>query len=106
VCPPLLEIHTYVILTRHPPPGSAVYVYLGITGSCLFNLDGRTVGEFIDTIGSDANTMHLAFHNASMPDVPHVLVIYPAEAGLYVQLDRVVYTCVFLPPVPTPNSKS
>jgi hypothetical protein len=73
-------------------------------GTCVFNLDGRTVGTFTDTINSDANTMHLAFHNASMPDVPHVLVIYPARAGWYVQLDRVVYTCVFPPPVPTPNS--
>jgi hypothetical protein len=64
-------------------------------GTCVFNLDGRTIGTFTDTINSDANTMHLTFHNASMPDVPHVLVIYPARAGWYVQLDRVVYACVF-----------
>jgi hypothetical protein len=74
--------------------GSAVYVYLGTLlvgkdiGECVFNLDGRQVGDF----GFGDEDIHLAFRNTSMPDGPHLLTIYPKMIDTFIQLDYVVYT--------------
>ncbi|KAJ7229389.1 hypothetical protein C8J57DRAFT_1583337 [Mycena rebaudengoi] len=58
------------------------------SGTCFFNLDGRVVVEYF----SGGNDIRLVFRNTSMPDGPHVLMIYPAEAGWLIQFDYVVYT--------------
>ncbi|KAJ7214618.1 hypothetical protein C8J57DRAFT_1255727 [Mycena rebaudengoi] len=56
------------------------------SGTCFFNLDGRVVVEYF----SGGNDIRLVFRNTSMPDGPHVLMIYPAEAGWLIQFDYVV----------------
>ncbi|KAJ6488427.1 hypothetical protein DFH09DRAFT_1209453 [Mycena vulgaris] len=72
--------------------GTAVYVYLGIAGACIFNIDGVKTGVFNDTIPGDENVIHLAYRGTGMADGPHTLTIYPAKAGSFVQFDYVVYT--------------
>ncbi|KAJ7469760.1 hypothetical protein B0H11DRAFT_2043307 [Mycena galericulata] len=75
-----------------PFTGSAVYVYLGMLGNCMFNLDGIVVGEFENSNISLADNIYLAFMNWSMPDVPHVLTIYPQVSGWFIELDYIIYT--------------
>ncbi|KAJ6477877.1 hypothetical protein C8R47DRAFT_643882 [Mycena vitilis] len=75
-----------------PFTGTAVYVYLTMVGDCGFNLDGRYVGEFINTNATDVNNIYLAFMNATMPDVPHVLTIYPQRMSEGIELDYIVYS--------------
>ncbi|KAJ7220903.1 hypothetical protein GGX14DRAFT_676388 [Mycena pura] len=58
-----------------PFVGTAVYVYLGAEGWCLFRLDNVESGQYF---GADANDVVLAFKNESLTDGPHILLIYPA----------------------------
>ncbi|KAJ7673666.1 hypothetical protein DFH06DRAFT_1172990 [Mycena polygramma] len=71
--------------------GAAVYVYLTVVEDCGFNLDGNYVGRFINLKVQD-DTAVLAFWNYSMPDVPHVLTIYPQRASGIIVLDYIVYS--------------
>ncbi|KAJ7890395.1 hypothetical protein B0H13DRAFT_2341026 [Mycena leptocephala] len=60
-----------------PFTGSAMYVYLGMPlvgtniGECVFNLDGRQVGNFT----FEDEDIQLAFRNTSTPDGPHLFAI-------------------------------
>ncbi|KAJ7878325.1 hypothetical protein B0H14DRAFT_3435597 [Mycena olivaceomarginata] len=69
------------------------------TGAIIvpFTVRYMEVGELITEDGD----VHLAFQNASMPDAPHVLTIYPEKAGSFIQLDYVVYTSVIAYPAYT-----
>ncbi|KAK7038570.1 hypothetical protein R3P38DRAFT_2615756 [Favolaschia claudopus] len=76
-----------------PFVGTDIYVYLGTDETCIFSLDGLVVGEFIGGgLNNVSNEIVMAFRNYSMPDVPHVLVIYPQKSGMTIELDYVVYT--------------
>ncbi|KAF7340542.1 hypothetical protein MSAN_02125700 [Mycena sanguinolenta] len=70
-----------------PFVGSAVYVYLSVQGSCSFNLDDQVVGN-----ASNLEFISLAFSNDSLPDSPHVLMIYPGLWGSLIELDYVVFS--------------
>lgn len=73
-----------------------MYVYLGLVGNCSFNLDGRLVGRFSQSLSNatEENTIHLAYHDFDLPAAPHVLTMYPEDAGHVIVLDYVVYRCV------------
>ncbi|KAJ6532397.1 hypothetical protein B0H19DRAFT_1187430 [Mycena capillaripes] len=75
-----------------PFTGSAVYVYLGLVGSCGFNLDGKQIGRFVQSNFSDTKEIFLAFHDYGLPDAPHVLTIYPEQNGHTIQFDYIVYS--------------
>ncbi|KAJ6534488.1 hypothetical protein DFH09DRAFT_1180522 [Mycena vulgaris] len=76
-----------------PFTGSAVYVYLGTLGTCMFALDGVVVGAYADgTSTSEAADIRLAYWATDLPDSAHVLTIYPAKEGQFVQLDYIIYT--------------
>ncbi|KAJ6534462.1 hypothetical protein DFH09DRAFT_1180434 [Mycena vulgaris] len=76
-----------------PFTGSAVYVYLGTLGTCMFSLDGVVVGAYAgDTSTSDADDIRLAYWATGLPNSAHVLTIYPAKEGQFVQLDYIIYT--------------
>ncbi|KAF7303911.1 hypothetical protein MIND_00621600 [Mycena indigotica] len=77
-----------------PFSGTAAYVYLGINGTAIFQLDGLYVGEYG---GTNVNTITpaLALHNLS--DRLHVLTIVGVDPVRWdiaaaVQLDSFVYT--------------
>ncbi|KAF7372866.1 hypothetical protein MSAN_00492700 [Mycena sanguinolenta] len=72
-----------------PFNGSAVYVYLGITGICMFNLDGMVVGK---AIGGNNNNISLAYHTNGLPDVPHLLMIYSGQPTGIIQFDYAVFS--------------
>jgi hypothetical protein len=70
--------------------GSAVYVYLGVKGTCVFTIDGVDAGEFSTT--GTFNYMSLGFMNDSMPDTPHNLTIYPSSPNAVIQLDYIIFS--------------
>ncbi|KAJ6517708.1 hypothetical protein DFH09DRAFT_1195006 [Mycena vulgaris] len=72
--------------------GTAVYVYLGIAGSCIFNLDGIEAGLWNDTIQGDDQIISQAYWNAGLLDVKHTLTIYPATPESFVQFDYLIYS--------------
>ncbi|KAF8173389.1 hypothetical protein K438DRAFT_1850531 [Mycena galopus ATCC 62051] len=69
--------------------GSALYVYLGVEGTCVFTIDGVEAGEFSTT--GTFNYMSLGFMNDSMPDAPHILAIYPSPNAV-IQLDYIIFS--------------
>jgi hypothetical protein len=72
-----------------------VYVYLGVSGTCIFNLDGRVVMElFPENSTVPDENIFLAFENSTLLDTPHVLTIYPLNPGRVIQFDYLIYTCV------------
>ncbi|KAJ6602634.1 hypothetical protein DFH09DRAFT_1125253 [Mycena vulgaris] len=75
--------------------GNAVYVSLGISGECTFNLDGADVGRFNDT---RLDTIQLAYFNASVSiqSEHHVLIISPAQANTLIEFDSVIIAYVGL----------
>ncbi|KAJ6602670.1 hypothetical protein DFH09DRAFT_450572 [Mycena vulgaris] len=72
--------------------GNAVYVYLAIVGACMFNLDGAYVGVFNNTAPTGNVAVQMAYHNTSIPDGPHILLISPAQADMLIDFDYVIYT--------------
>lgn len=69
-------------------------MHLGISGACLFSIDGVEVGVWNDTVPGDGQNIRLVYQDAALSDTHHTLVIYPADAGMFVQFDYVMYTCV------------
>ncbi|KAJ6479010.1 hypothetical protein C8R45DRAFT_1006452 [Mycena sanguinolenta] len=69
--------------------GSAMYVYLGVTGTAMFNLDGMVVG---DSVGGSNNEITLAYHTNGLPDVPHLLMIYSGQPTGIIQFDYAVFS--------------
>ncbi|KAJ6452476.1 hypothetical protein C8R45DRAFT_1040745 [Mycena sanguinolenta] len=70
-----------------PFVGTAVYVYLEVQGICLFNLDGRVVGNALNITG-----VGLAFYREGMSDTAHTLVISFGEPEGSIVFDYVVFS--------------
>ncbi|KAJ7113280.1 hypothetical protein C8R43DRAFT_1138707 [Mycena crocata] len=70
--------------------GTAVYVFLGTSGSCILNIDGVQAGVY--TNENDSDSIYLAYQSTSLPPGPHTLVMYPSKPGTFIQFDYVVYT--------------
>ncbi|KAJ7112939.1 hypothetical protein C8R44DRAFT_234155 [Mycena epipterygia] len=68
--------------------GSAIYAYLDVAGACIFNIDGDDVGVFNNTVPS--GDIQLAYHNTSIPDGPHLLLISPADTTTLIEFDYVI----------------
>ncbi|KAJ6605109.1 hypothetical protein B0H10DRAFT_2440221 [Mycena sp. CBHHK59/15] len=81
--------NAYVVV---PFTGSAVYAYLSMLGTCMFELDGVVTGAYAHSNASDADEIQPAYWTTGLPDTAHVLTIYPAQAGEVLQLDYIVYT--------------
>ncbi|KAJ7731923.1 hypothetical protein DFH07DRAFT_991045 [Mycena maculata] len=72
--------------------GSAVYIYLGFTSACYFEIDGFLAPGFFSEPVGDEDNIELVYQNTTMPDVPHILVIHPATSHSFIQLDYLVYS--------------
>ncbi|KAJ7479873.1 hypothetical protein FB451DRAFT_1240069 [Mycena latifolia] len=72
--------------------GNAIYAYLTLAGACIFNIDGVDVGVFNNTAPVSPGNIQLAYHNASIPDGDHILLISPAQADMVIEFDYVIHT--------------
>ncbi|KAJ7728021.1 hypothetical protein B0H14DRAFT_3001340 [Mycena olivaceomarginata] len=70
--------------------GSQVYVFLVVSGSCNFTIDGVDVGSWGDA--RPDGVAELAYHNTSLLVRPHVLLISPASPTSLIELDYIIYT--------------
>ncbi|KAJ7054284.1 hypothetical protein C8F01DRAFT_1164674 [Mycena amicta] len=85
---------TSLALVIIPFTGTAAYVYLGVNGTVMFQLDGNYVGEHA---GTDGNEIAAALSLDGLSDTLHVLTIVGIDPAHWqnvasFQLDYFVYT--------------